>query len=200
MGHKLIHTIKVLCTRATSAVLLQGAVGEWLRTSVGVRQGCLLSPTLFNIFLERIMTAALRDHSGTVSIGGWTITSLMFADDIDGLAGKEEELASLVKQLNTASSRYGMKISAEKTKLMTNSAQPITTKITVSGKELETADHFKYLETIKSEEGSRIEILARAAQTATAMERLKIIWRDRNIPPGTKVKLQISCMHARHGH
>ena len=43
-----------------------------------------LSPTLFNIFLEMIMTDAFEDHEGTVSIGGRTITSLRFADDIDG--------------------------------------------------------------------------------------------------------------------
>ena len=51
------------------------------------RQGCLFSPTLLNIFLERIMTDALEDHEGTVSIGGRTVTNLRFADDIDGLAG-----------------------------------------------------------------------------------------------------------------
>ena len=44
--------------------------------------GFLLSPTLFNIFLERIMKDALKDHEGTVSIGGRTITKLRFADDM----------------------------------------------------------------------------------------------------------------------
>ena len=57
-------------------------VGDWFRTTVGVRQGCILSPTLFNVFLERIMTDALEDHQGTVSIGG-IITNLRFADDDD---------------------------------------------------------------------------------------------------------------------
>ena len=55
-----------------------------------------LSPTLLNIFLERIMTDALEDYEGTVSTGGRTITNLRFADDIDGLAGEEGELANLV--------------------------------------------------------------------------------------------------------
>ena len=41
------------------------------------------------------MTDALQDHEGTVSIGGRTITNLRFADDIDGLAGEEEEQAKL---------------------------------------------------------------------------------------------------------
>ena len=60
------------------------------------QQGCLLTPTLFNVFLDRIVTDALEDHGGTVSIGGRTITNLRLADDIDGLAGEEEELANLV--------------------------------------------------------------------------------------------------------
>ena len=72
-------------------------------STVGVRQGCLLLPTLFNIFLERITTDALEDHEGTVSIGGRAITNLRFADDIDGLPGEEEELAKLVERLDKAS-------------------------------------------------------------------------------------------------
>ena len=189
MGQKLINTIKQLYTKANSAVLVQGTVGDWFHTSVGVRQGCLLSPTLFNIFLERIMTDALEDHQGTVSIGGQTVTNLRFADDIDGLAGGEEELASLVNRLDTTSSRYGMEISAEKTKLMTNSTTPIERKITVSGQELQTVTQFKYLGAILSEEGSKTEVLARTAQTVATVAKLKPIWRDKNISLQSKVKL-----------
>ena len=89
----LIHVIENLYNKTNSAVYLNGDIGDWFRTTVRVRLGCLLSQTLFNIFLERIMTDAIEDHQGTVSIGGRTITNLRFADDIDGLAGKEEELA-----------------------------------------------------------------------------------------------------------
>ena len=163
MGRKLIKTIQQFYAKASSAVLTQGLVGEWFSTSVGVRQGCLLSPTLFNIFLERIMTEALYDHQGTVSIGGRNITNLRFADDIDGVAGKEEELGSLVKRLDDTSTKFGMEISAEKTKLMTNTRQPLTNKITVSGQELETVNQFKYLGAIINDEGSRTEIISRAA-------------------------------------
>ena len=115
----LIQVIKNLNNKATSAVLFSGSIGDWFRTTVGVRQGCLISPTLFNIFLEAIMTDALEYHEGTVSIGGRTITNLRFADGFDGLAGEEEELANLVERLDKASTAYGMKISAQKTKLMT---------------------------------------------------------------------------------
>ena len=71
------------------------------------------------------MTDALDDHEGTVSIGGRTITNLRFADDIDGLAEEEEELANLVEHLDKASTAYCVKISAEKTKLMTSNTSGI---------------------------------------------------------------------------
>ena len=74
----LIQVIKNLYNKATSAVLFNSSRGDWFRTTVGVRQGCLFSSTLFNIFLERIMTDALQDHEGTVSIGGRAITNLRF--------------------------------------------------------------------------------------------------------------------------
>ena len=74
-------------------VLFNSRIGDWFRGTAGARQECVLSPTFFNLFLERIMTGSLEDHEGTVSIGGRTITNLRFADDIDGLAGEEEELA-----------------------------------------------------------------------------------------------------------
>ena len=124
----LILVIKKLYDKATNAFLFNSSIGDWFRTTAGVRQGCILSPTLFNIFLERIMAGALEDHEGTVSVGGRTITNLRFADDIDGLAG-EEELAELVERLDKVSTAYDTEISAEKTKLMTNNTSDINTEI-----------------------------------------------------------------------
>ena len=66
----LIQVIKNLFNKATNAVLFNSSIGDWFRTTVGARQGSLLSPTLFDIFLERITTDAFEDHEGTVSIGG----------------------------------------------------------------------------------------------------------------------------------
>ena len=77
------------------------------------------------------MTDALENHEGTVSIGGRTVTNLRVIDDVDGLAGEEEELAKLVECLDKASTAYGMEISAEKAKLMTNNTSGINTEIKV---------------------------------------------------------------------
>ena len=94
----LIQVTKNLYNKATSAVLFNSNIRDWFRTTAEVRQECL----------ERIMTDALEDHEGTVSIGGRTLANLRFADDIDGFAGEEEELANLVERLDKASTAYGM--------------------------------------------------------------------------------------------
>ena len=107
---------------------------------IGTRDRDLYShPPSSNIFPERIMTDALE---GTVSIGGRIITNLCFADDIDGLAGDEEELATLVERLDKASTAYGMEISAAKTKLMTTTTSSINTEIKVNGQKLVTVSSF----------------------------------------------------------
>ena len=144
INDNLIRTIGCLYDKATSAVYHDNNIGDWFRTTIGVHQGCLLSPILFNI-LERIMADALEDHEGTVSIGGRTITNLRFADDIDGLAGQKQELVKLINHLEEASTAYDMQISAEKTHLMTNNNNGISTDITIDNKKLETVRGFKYL-------------------------------------------------------
>ena len=98
----LIQIIRNFYDKAASAVLFNCSIGGWFLTTDGVRQGCLLSPTIFNIFLEMIMTGALEDLKGIVSFEGRTITNL----------------AKLPECLDKASTAYGLEISAEKTKLM----------------------------------------------------------------------------------
>ena len=141
----LVRTIEQLYDKASSAVQMNGSIGEWLGTTVGLSLGCLLSPTLFNIFLERIMSDDLEEHDGKVSIGGRNITNLQFADDIDALAEKEQELEAVVESLDKTCTRYKMEISAEKTKLMPNSANGIQREIKVKGQKLGTASTLEQL-------------------------------------------------------
>ena len=133
------------------------------------------------------MTNSLEDHEGTVSIGGRTITNLRFTDDINGLAGEEEELAKLVECLNKATTSDGMEISAEKTKPMTNNTSGINTEIKVKGQKLETVTSFKYLGSVITDEGSKPEILSRVAHKTAALTRLKPVWNDRSISLSSKI-------------
>ena len=80
--------------------------------------------------------------------------------DIDDLVGEEEELAKLVERLDKASTAYGMEISPEKTKLMTNDTSGMNTKIKVNGQKLETVKSFKFLGSVITGEGSKPELLS----------------------------------------
>ena len=79
------------------------------------------------------MPDALEEHDGTVSIGGRNITNLRFADDIDALAEEEQELEAIVESLHKTFTKYKMEISAEKAKLITNSANGIQRETKVKG-------------------------------------------------------------------
>ena len=104
----LIRVIKHLYEKATTAVFFNGSIGDWFRTTVGVQQGCQLSFTVFNIFLEVTITDSLGHHEGIVSTEGRTITNFRFANDIDGLDRDEVEQAKLLERLDKASTSYGM--------------------------------------------------------------------------------------------
>ena len=85
-----------------------------------------------------------------------------------------------------------MEISAEKTKLMTNSANGIQREIKVKGQKLGTVTSLKYLGAVVSDDGSKSESVSRIAQATAALTKLKPIWRDNNVSLGAKVKLMRS--------
>ena len=99
----LVRTTEQFYDKAKSAVEMNGGIGEWFRTTAGVRQGCLLSPTLFIMFLELIISDALGEHYGKVSIRSRNINYLQFADDTDA---EEQELEALVECLDKICTRY----------------------------------------------------------------------------------------------
>ena len=97
-----------------------------------------------------------------------------------------------------------MKIGAEKTKLKTNSAIGIQTKIKVKGQKLDSVTSFRHLGAVVSGECAKPDIVSRITQITEAITKLKPIWRDNNISSGSKVKpscyFHIFCMTVNHGH
>ena len=107
-----------------------------------VRTGSYLSSTLFQIYIERIMSDALEEHDREVSISSRNTINLQFVEDIDAIAEEDQEQETLVESLNRTCTRYKMEISAEKIKLMTNSSNAIQTEIKVKGQKLGTITIF----------------------------------------------------------
>ena len=193
----LTQTIEALYNNASSAVLLNKEIGEFFPTTVGVRQGCLLSPVLFNLFLEQIMIDALHEMPSTISIGGRPINNLRFADDIDLLAGSNDELQELTNRLVDKANAFGMELNKEKCKVMVNSRNDTSCNINIEGQALEEVNSFKYLGATLTKDGrSTTEIKTRIAMATSALARLDKIWKSREMWFGTKYKLYKSLVQS----
>ena len=98
---------------------------DWCQIGKGVRQGCILSPCLFNFYAEYIMrNAGLEEAQGRIKIAGRNINNLRYADDITLMAESEEELKNLFMKVKEESEKVGLKLNIQKTKIMTSG--PIT--------------------------------------------------------------------------
>jgi len=84
---------------------------------VGVLQGCVLSTLLFNIFLEIKMAKALHNVDVSVVLSGNVINKLRFADDIAAVTNNEYHLQTVVDVIDRESSRLGMRINTDKTRV-----------------------------------------------------------------------------------
>ena len=83
-----------------------------------MRQGCVLSPYLFNIVAEMAMREALHGFSGGFSIGGRKSTNLRYADDIVLIASSQEELQELLDRIVDKGRAFGLQLNVQKTKVM----------------------------------------------------------------------------------
>ena len=98
---------------------------DWFQIGKGVRQGCILSPCLFNIYAEYIMcNARLDEAQAGIKIVGRNINNLRYADDTTLMAESEEELKSLLMKVKEESEKVGLKFNIQKTKIMASG--PIT--------------------------------------------------------------------------
>ena len=98
---------------------------DWFQTGKRVHQGCILSPYLFNLYVEYIMrNTGLEETQAGIKIAGRNINNLRYADDTTLMAESEEEQKSLLMKVKVESEKVGLKLNIQKTKIMASS--PIT--------------------------------------------------------------------------
>ena len=158
----------------------------WFQIGKGVRQGCILSPCLFNLYAEYITrNSGLEEAQAGIKIAGRNINNLRYADDTTLMAERKEELKSLLMKVKEKSEKVGLKLNIHKPKIMASG--PITS-WQIDGETVETVSDFIFL-------GSKItaggdcshEIKRRLLLGRIVMTNLDSVLKSRDITLPTKV-------------
>ena len=132
--------LRNLYTDQEATVRTRKGITHWFQIGKGVRQGCMLSPCLFNIYAEYIMrNTGLEETQAGIKIARRNINNLRYADDTTLMAESEEELKSLLMKVKEESERVGLKLNIQKRKIMASG--PITS-WQIDGETVETVSDF----------------------------------------------------------
>ena len=187
---KVINILKDMYADNQCCVRHEGQQSEWFHVKTGVRQGCVISPVLFLVVIDWVMRQATKDRPrGLV----WGLTARLedcdFADDIALLSHTQKDIQEKTDRVNQTAKSVGLKIHADKTKLMKLKNRS-TKATTVHGQELEEVQHFKYLGSyISADSNIEKEITTRIGLAAQAFNRLQNIWRSSVLQTNTKLKI-----------
>jgi hypothetical protein len=169
---------------------VDGELSEWFKTIVGVLQGCVLSPLLFNIFLELIMAMALDGTEEGAVIGGQTINDLRFADDIALLAKQANGLQESLTKVVQVSREMGMSLNVLKTETKFLGRGNIKFQLEADGHQLEQAESFVYLGgTISTNGESEKDVDRRIGLARGILQVLGKVWSSKEIGKATKVQM-----------
>ena len=149
------------------AVVVNGQLTEWFQVMVGVRQGCLLSPTLFNLFLDFLMKE-IRCLQDEISLGATLSTEIRYADDTTLLSAVFNRLQLSTQQLEEGCKKYGLKINGAKCKIITDEVIDF---IKLDNNNVEKVQEFTFLGSVVP--GTSSDVNRRLALAHVAFGRLK---------------------------
>ena len=192
-----------------------GENSEPFTVKSGVKQGCVLAPTLFDIFFSMLLSYAFKNsvegiHLHTRSDGKLfnlarlkaktkvrpvLIREMLFADDAAVTSHSEEGIQQLISQFAHACNEFGLTISIKKTKVMGQDV-PAQPSIYINQEVLENTDNFTYLgSTITSNLSLDKEIDIRIAKASATMSKLsKKVWDNNKLSLKTKIKVYQACV------
>ena len=154
---QLLRAIKSFYCRSEVCVRVNGKQSNPFHVGVGLRQGCVLSPLLFIVYMNWIDKCSQADECAT--IGYCKISRLLFADDLVLLSSTESGLQRALNSFADACNTAGMKISTAKTELLHLSRNPDQCVLQVNGATLKQVEKFKYLGVAFTSDGRQDEEL-----------------------------------------
>ena len=172
--------LRNLYTGQEATVRTGHGITGWFQIGKGVRQGCLLSPCLFNFYAEYIMrNTGLEEAQAEIKIIGRNINNLRHADDSTLMAESEEELKSLLMKVKEETEKVGLKLNIQETKIMASS--PVTS-WQIDGETVETVSDFIFLVSkITADDDCSHEIKRRLLLERKDMTNLDSILKSRDI-------------------
>lgn len=150
----LVQALKSLYKDSSACVRINGSYTDWFNIEKGVRQGCVASPWLFNLFMDSCLQDLKGDECG-LRMEGLRVKCLLYADDLVLLASSAEELQMMVTKINESFEWKGMKMNVSKTKVMVFEKDEIMTdcEIMIGEERLEQVKEFVYLGTLFTGDG-----------------------------------------------
>ena len=183
IDQKIIRIIENLYKDTECAVVIEGNLTNWFNVRVGVRQGCLLSPTLFNIFLDFVM-ADLKSIQNNLSLTENLSCDVRYADDTTLITTIFNRLKLSTAELEESCKKWGMYINSAKTKVISSNGGEISINNEIIGR----VDSFVYLGSVVPNTSD--DVTRRLALAAQAFGRLQnVLWKNRNVSLPLKVRL-----------
>ena len=172
---KMYRAVKSLYASVESAVVVDEFQSDWFGVEVGLRQGCILSPLLFLIFINDIVSHLQVTERVGVEVGSIRVSVLLYADDIVLLARNETEMEELWRGIERYCELWRLKINQRKTAVMTfGGGKKQCTVRNRDGTEVKETDRYKYLGLLVTTKHSRKEMKQNMVEKAR--KRLNCMW------------------------
>ena len=187
----LVKLIESLYESQEAAVRVDGETSDWFNVGKGVRQGCILSPYLFNIYAENIMRNFRSDPQrynnendteydtyDSLNIGGREYPELRYADDTVLLSTTPEGLEKMIRSVKLHSENQNLFLNAKKTKIMRTDKTSAATHIVIDNDLIEEVLDFDYLGSLITNNGDGMkEIRRRLGMAMKKLKNMKKLWK-----------------------
>uniref|UniRef100_A0A8D9EGU9 Craniofacial development protein 2 n=1 Tax=Cacopsylla melanoneura TaxID=428564 RepID=A0A8D9EGU9_9HEMI len=186
---KIINLIKSMYNGYKCQVLHEGQLSDPFNVEIGTRQGCLLSPLIFLLVLDRIMTKVTKIKRGIQ----WGLMNRLedidFADDICLLSQNLNDMKNKIEDLRKESAKAGLKINVKKTKRMDINCRG-NEDIMLDGEIIEKVESFQYLGSVVTTNGGADEdVTQRILKARRAFIQLNPIWKSAQLRRRTKLRI-----------